>query len=1392
MGAREPLEKQQQRATTPEGLAASIVLAGSEELLSISLDRARVLGLRWPEPLLTLSMRLLPPQATLRQVLDDAAWWREVAKRRVPIGGPLGHIGQWFDDLALEEAMVRTIPDDVRAWAIVRGVVPALDLIFDGLAAAARAEGEERVRVAPRPGLTVGEVLDAEPISGDIMDRASRALAWQKVATEARDRVRALAEEQQPAPKPPEDARAKLLFDALGGLRATIRAVAWPRPRERTRRGALNGPDKLAAASIRLTYVDAERIYRGDVLRSPEVSMVIRDLEATGIDVSCNCTDDRVARCTHALAAVDDLRAMLSGAPWGFARSIIALLEELSRPLEIRVDRVLEQLVSRASLGDEEVAFGWIVSDVHGIQLQPAVQRRGKRGHLLQPRRATAADLAAMPRHLLSPMDTVLLDTTVAPKSHGVSASLGGTDALRSIERLIGHPRIWHDGQWERPLDVRRAVIEVSLGAREDGRIALGVALDGKVLEGSSLLALLDELEDGRAAWLDLARGTLSVLAIDPDTITLLELAVATAHALPSDARARIEPALGALVARLPIALGEGFRGPAVEAQYRPTVRLAMLDSGGVHVSLVVRPLDGCVPQAPGDGPDILIGRGPNGPIHTVRDRARERTEAAALGERLGLTSAHSAGERVESVERALEVVEALRLEPEIEVEWSSPRKMRIRGMPRDAKIQLAVTTSRDWFGVKGKIALDETVLELAAVIEALRRGETYVKVGPDEWMRIDEALRARLQPLVDAASIDRGQLTVPRVSARALLPIIEEADDAEVAPELSAMMARVAEAEAFDITGMTPRITAELRSYQLEGWAWLTRLSMWGAGACLADDMGLGKTIQALAVLAERGARGPQIVIAPTSVVGNWRRETARFAPDLRAVVYREGDRREILARLGPGDLLLASYGILVRDAEALSSIAWTTLVLDEAQAVKNADTQRAKAARGLNADWRLALTGTPIENHLGELWSLFDLVSPGLLGKEREFKERFITPIERSKDSERRLALARLVRPFVLRRTKSEVARDLPPRTEMTLEVELSSAEAQLYEDARRAAVARVGGLVTESEQSRFQVLAEIMRLRQLACHPRLVYPDETATSSKMETALALIDTLRREGHRALVFSQFTRHLALLRAALDEAKVPYLYLDGSTPALEREKRVERFQAGEGELFLISLKAGGTGLNLTGADYVIHLDPWWNPSVEDQATDRAHRIGQTRPVTVYRLIAKATIEERILALHAEKRALVASVLEGSDAAATLDTEALIDLITEGAPRTPRAVVIHAPPPAAPVAPPPLAKPKPVKVRLPRVLGEDPGGLAELAAAFVEASGENKDPVMAWFVDALSGPAGTTLHPGSEYDAVMDALRAGPLRDAGSPDGRSVRARLRRLWSFGEAILEDV
>ena len=422
---------------------------------------------------------------------------------------------------------------------------------------------------------------------------------------------------------------------------------------------------------------------------------------------------------------------------------------------------------------------------------------------------------------------------------------------------------------------------------------------------------------------------------------------------------------------------------------------------------------------------------------------------------------------------------------------------------------------------------------------------------------------------------------------------------------------------------------------------------------------------MQALTVILSRAPQGPSLVIAPTSVGMNWLTEAVTFAPTLNPIQFGGGDRQSMLDNLQPFDLIVCSYGLLQQAevAKMLAQVKWQTIVLDEAQAIKNAATKRSQAAMNLQGDFKMITTGTPIENHLGELWNLFRFINPGLLGSQKQFNERFAYAIERNQDKATQQRLQRLIHPFILRRTKTQVLTELPARTEITLTVELKAEEMAMYEALRREAIARLADSDAEHGAKHLQVLAEIMKLRRMCCNPKLIMPETPLVGSKLQLFSEVLDELLENKHKALVFSQFVDHLSIIRQHLDEQNISYQYLDGSTSTKKRKQAVDAFQAGEGDVFLISLKAGGTGLNLTAADYVIHMDPWWNPAVEDQASDRAHRIGQQRPVTIYRLVTQNTIEEKIVDLHQQKRELANTLLEGTDVGGKMSTDELIGLI---------------------------------------------------------------------------------------------------------------------------------
>jgi SNF2 family DNA or RNA helicase len=418
---------------------------------------------------------------------------------------------------------------------------------------------------------------------------------------------------------------------------------------------------------------------------------------------------------------------------------------------------------------------------------------------------------------------------------------------------------------------------------------------------------------------------------------------------------------------------------------------------------------------------------------------------------------------------------------------------------------------------------------------------------------------------------------------------------------------------------------------------------------------------------LLQRAEQGPALVVAPLSVCRNWEKEALKFAPTLNLILFAGNaqERKELLQNAGGFDVVVVSYGLLQTEEELFKQTKFSTILLDEAQAIKNRTTKRSKTVMALDGDFKIITTGTPVENHLGELWNIFNFINPGLLGSHDSFNERFAIPIEKNNSLERRKALQKLIKPFILRRKKNQVLDELPAKTEIVLNVQMSTEERSFYESVRQDALHRIESDAGAVQDKRFRILAELTRLRLACCHPKLVNPEIPLNSSKLELFGEIVEELIENKHKALVFSQFTKHLAIIEEYLSSQNIKYQYLDGSTPAKQRQERIDDFQRGNGDIFLISLKAGGTGLNLTAADYVIHLDPWWNPAVEDQATDRAHRMGQQRPVTVYRFVTEDSVESKILKLHETKRDLADGLLEGSEGSGKMSAEQLMDLIRE-------------------------------------------------------------------------------------------------------------------------------
>ncbi|MBJ6761733.1 DEAD/DEAH box helicase family protein [Myxococcaceae bacterium JPH2] len=580
------------------------------------------------------------------------------------------------------------------------------------------------------------------------------------------------------------------------------------------------------------------------------------------------------------------------------------------------------------------------------------------------------------------------------------------------------------------------------------------------------------------------------------------------------------------------------------------------------------------------------------------------------------------------------------------------------------------------WFDLDAEFVTDDQAVDLGAVRMWLDSGRRFVPLKDGSFAEADVAEIKRVADILEEAGAmpGRTRTRLPLHQAVALDLLADLGEFTEVEVKARQAMLALRESAGVPKVGVPEGLNATLRHYQESGLSWLWFLRRHGLSGILADDMGLGKTVQSLSLMqkvSNEEGKKPSLVVAPTSVLANWEREAERFTPGLKCMVWHGQDRKERAEDLKGMDLVLTSYALVRRDLEQLSQVGFRYVVLDEAQNIKNADSATAQACKALPSETRLALTGTPLENRLSELWSIFDFLMPGFLGSAEGFSDRYEQPIQVANDPGVKDRLRRRIQPFILRRLKTEVAKDLPPKTESVAWCEMEPGQAALYREVLEESRRKVNESIEKVgfKRSRVSILAALMRLRQVCCDPRLLkLPPGTLmpSSAKLERFLQLVEDLVAEGHRALVFSQFTEMLELLKGEADKRGLRYLYLDGRTK--DRMGKVDEYNRPDGPpLFFISLKAGGTGLNLTAADYVIHFDPWWNPAVEDQATDRTHRIGQTRAVISYKLITRGTVEEKILSLQRRKRDLAAGVLggDGDEAGRSLTEQDIQELFTE-------------------------------------------------------------------------------------------------------------------------------
>jgi hypothetical protein len=1061
--------------------------------------------------------------------------------------------------------------------------------------------------------------------------------------------------------------------------------------------GSLDADERGATATV-----------RGSGPQGYSTTVELRETRAGGTHILSTCTCHVGFSCKHAVALIIAIRGSIdaTATPEAPPRETpsTALPQDSWRrrltatPREPAWRTTLSPLVGETTTrGRTEWAlqFSLTPSYYQGEALLSARPlRRGAKGKWIKTG-ATWPDVEASTRGFVggNPQVDALAELQVAVRSHYAhvrrsdgTIDLGGLtrDAWRVFDGLAetGVTLLGPDGA-DVSIAASPVVVTIDIAPDDDGGLLVGAVLsDQEIAEARSAdrTMLLGLPAHGIASW-------------DDDHPTRLRLAPFD-HPLDAPLRTLVQNREGVRVPasdaaeflrdfypRLQRALGSVHVDPSIDVPEIVPPRLAVTVT---HDGLAAEVAWGFAYDIDGETVRTTWAPGPE----TFRDTAAEHELIEKFHPPAGLPVTTDPSGRVSLVPKAQvdgysavvlsqQVVPALTAAGvEVDVTGDRPDYRLANVAP---VVQISIEDGKDprsdWYDLAVTVTIEGEKVHFGPLFAALAAGETHLVLGSGTYLSIDRPDLVQLRELIQEARelTDRRSdtLRVNRFHAGLWDELIALGTVQKQSSRWQESVGALRSLEEIPVPEVPAGLHAELRPYQLEGYAWLSFLADHGLGGILADDMGLGKTVQALAMIVrqvERGS-GPFLVVAPTSVVGNWAREATRFAPGLKVVTI-SGTRAkrggtELADAVEGADVVITSYALFRIENEAYTARSWAGLLLDEAQFVKNHQGKTYQCARRLDAPFKLAITGTPLENSLMDLWSMLSIVAPGLYPHPERFVSGYQRPIETGKGADKLRLLQRRIRPLMRRRTKDEVASDLPPKTEQVLDVALGPKHARIYQTFLQRERQKVMGLLADdASDHRFEVLRSLTQLRLLSLDPALIDEEQYGDvgSAKIDVLLEHLQEVTAEGHRALVFSQFTSYLARVRARLDDAGIAYSYLDGSTR--NRDAAVESFTGGETAVFLISLKAGGFGLNLVEADYCYVLDPWWNPASEAQAVDRAHRIGQTKPVMVYRLVSTGTIEEKVMALKARKAALFESVMdEGAALSGALSSDDIRGLL---------------------------------------------------------------------------------------------------------------------------------
>jgi len=857
----------------------------------------------------------------------------------------------------------------------------------------------------------------------------------------------------------------------------------------------------------------------------------------------------------------------------------------------------------------------------------------------------------------LTDQDKQICATLKAVKSSKNSVTYA-FDLEQALIALIDHPLAYHLAPY--PVHIEIVKRQPDLHIQQEGAFI-------------NIFFLPFPEKSQRVVTLFETRNRLGVYSISPEIKKISEIIGSFGLHAPVKEKNSFLQVLGNLANHCNIHTDFDASGLAVdniEADQR--IYCQLLPTGtGFSAALLVKPyLDGNRYFKPGDGAQVIISKIEGKTTQIIRNLKREEMNALFIEQSCPVLQDNEVGDwewNLHSLHDCLQLLEEFEaLDDKIVVEWPKGKRLKIMQSVNTNQLMLKINKRRNWFEIQGELTIDEdTVLSLNDLLARFQQSKSnFIPLSENNYISLSTELRSHLQKIRSIVWSDDERLHFSPIAAMLLKNLDSQEVNLLADSQWYELKGRIARSHEY-IAALPRTINAKLRAYQKNGFEWLAKLAFLGFGACLADEMGLGKTIQALSFILSEAGNGPSLVIAPTSVCFNWLDEAAKFTPTLNAVTLPAQNRAKTVRKLKCNDLLITSYGLLQQEQDLLSGVQWQVIVLDEAQAIKNMATKRFRAALRLHGKHKIVTSGTPLENNLGELWSIFRFINPGLLGSIAQFNKRFAGPIEKNSDVRAQKQLKTIVSPFILRRLKSQVLDELPSRTEINIQIQLSNEENTLYESYRREALEHITQSSSPKNQQHIKILAEIMKLRRLCCNPNLIAPELQLPSSKLIVFDSILTDLLDGGHKVLVFSQFVDHLTIMKNHIESKGITFQYLDGSTSTAQRRLRVNAFQAGEGDVFLISLRAGGLGLNLTAANYVIHMDPWWNPAVEDQASDRVHRIGQKLPVTIYRLITQNTIEEKIVQLHQHKRELAENLLKGTEFSCKISAEELISILSQ-------------------------------------------------------------------------------------------------------------------------------